>query len=145
MISGERRGFKAMPPSSKVEDANHGGVATSEHAGDATGAASITARKLLIHKNEITLHGTVDRVGRDEDVLLGRCCSLVVPVRSARVFCAHSLVLEGTDSSRIDRRTGRGRFRPNEAEAIAVQIEAAADKAVTAAADRCLNAIPMPR
>jgi hypothetical protein len=52
-----------------VKDAHNGGITAGEHACDATGAASITARGSLIDKHKIALHSSVDLVGRNEDIV----------------------------------------------------------------------------
>jgi hypothetical protein len=53
-----------------VEDAHYGWVATREDAGDAAGAASIAAAWGFVDEDLVALHGAVELVGRDEEIIL---------------------------------------------------------------------------
>ena len=52
-----------------VKDADDGGVAAFEDAGDAAQAAAVSARRSQFHQHLVALHGAVDLVGRDENVI----------------------------------------------------------------------------
>ena len=53
-----------------VEDADDGGVAAGEDAGDAAGAAAVAAAGRLVDEDFVALHGAVELVGRDEEVVV---------------------------------------------------------------------------
>ena len=53
-----------------VKNADDGGIATLEDAGDAAETAAIGAGRSKFHEDLVALHGAVDFVGRDEDVFL---------------------------------------------------------------------------
>ena len=59
-----------MVGASVVEDADDGGVAAVENAGDATGAASVAASGGFVGEDLVALHGAVNLVRRDEEVVV---------------------------------------------------------------------------
>ena len=52
-----------------VEDADDGGVAAGEDAGYSAGAAAVAAAWGFVDEDFVALHGAVDLVGRDEEVV----------------------------------------------------------------------------
>ncbi len=55
-----------------VEDADDGGIAAREHAGDAAGAASVATGFRFVYKDLVALHGAVELEGWDEEIVVAR-------------------------------------------------------------------------
>ena len=53
-----------------MKDADDGGIAALEHADDAALAAPVGLGRLHFHQHLVALHGAVDLVGRNEDIVL---------------------------------------------------------------------------
>ena len=64
--------FPAHAPTRIVKDADNRRVAPLDHAHNAAHAAAIGLGRLDLDQHLIALHGAVDLVGRDEDVVFGQ-------------------------------------------------------------------------
>src|ERR1700722_17717412 len=68
-----------------AEGADDGGVAALHDAHDAPGAASIGLRRLHFHQDLVALHGAVDLVWRNEDVVVTDLLARIGPDESEAV------------------------------------------------------------
>ena len=69
LVEGNDRVTRVTVRASVVKDADNGRIAALEHADDAAQAAAIGARRLHFDQHLVALHGAVDLVGRDEDIV----------------------------------------------------------------------------
>jgi hypothetical protein len=113
IVAGEGGGVNvARVATGVVKDADDSRVTAGQDTGDTTASASVAYGRGFVDENEISLHGSVDLVGRDKDVGIFGCTG------------------------------ARGRIGTDETEAVAMKIEFSTDETVAPGTYRCLHTIP---